>query len=109
MSPAELRGFLKELRITHGFSQGELARRCQVSPATISLWESGGRQPPLDELIRWGTALGVKIELQPAPLVVQDEERARWETIALALEVMETATDSELAAIRAMMNGLQRR
>lgn len=41
---------LKKLRTQDGLSQGELATRLKVGRSTISMWESGQREPSYETL-----------------------------------------------------------
>lgn len=42
---------LKELRISKGLSQTELAKNLNVSQRSISSWETGFRQPDFETLV----------------------------------------------------------
>lgn len=37
---------IRNLRISHGMTQGDLARKCFVHQVTVSKWEQGTRTPP---------------------------------------------------------------
>lgn len=52
---------LRAARQDAGLSQGELARRVGVSQAAVSTWESGSRQPGVDELYAIAGALGAEV------------------------------------------------
>lgn len=41
---------LKKLRKQDGLTQGELAERLQVGRSTVSMWESGQREPDFETL-----------------------------------------------------------
>ena len=43
---------LKELRIEHGLSQAELAKKIDVSDGTICFWENGVNEPKMTYIIR---------------------------------------------------------
>lgn len=43
---------LKELRDEKGFSQRKLATELEVTQACIAKWETGNREPSLDDLIK---------------------------------------------------------
>ena len=43
---------LKELRINKGFTQEDLAKKINISPSSISLYERGVREPNLNTLIQ---------------------------------------------------------
>lgn len=53
---------IKSLRITAKMNQGELARAARVSPAAISLIESGERTPSIESCIKIARALRVSSE-----------------------------------------------
>lgn len=52
---------LKELRLSRGMSQGELAGQAQVTTNYISRLEKGGAAPGIDLVARLAIALGVPI------------------------------------------------
>jgi transcriptional regulator with XRE-family HTH domain len=59
---------LRETRADAGLSQAELARRLGVTQAAISNWESGTRQPSLDDLYALAGELEVTVyDLLPRP------------------------------------------
>lgn len=43
---------LKEMRVEKGFSQRKLAIELEVTQACIAKWETGNREPSLDDLIK---------------------------------------------------------
>lgn len=43
---------INELRISHGWSQVELARRLNISKQAVSNWENDNIQPSIDMLVR---------------------------------------------------------
>lgn len=47
---ASFRNKFKELRISSGYTQQELANKFDVSQSTITMWENGKRQPDLETL-----------------------------------------------------------
>jgi transcriptional regulator with XRE-family HTH domain len=56
-----LAGRLRGLRGEAGLSQAELARRLGISQAAVSNWESGARQPSLDDLYLLAAELDVEV------------------------------------------------
>jgi len=52
---------LTNLRTIRGFSQGELARRSNLDPSSISRLEAGTRVPERDTVIRLAAALALPI------------------------------------------------
>jgi transcriptional regulator with XRE-family HTH domain len=52
---------LKELRLSRGMSQGDLASQAQVTTNYISRLEKGGAAPGIDLVARLAVALGVQI------------------------------------------------
>ncbi len=52
---------LRALRLEAGLSQVDLAQRLGISQAAISNWESGARQPNLDDLYPLAHELGVEV------------------------------------------------
>ncbi len=53
---------IKQAREKRGFSQAELARRASLTPAAISQFEAGDREPSLASLGRLANALGASTE-----------------------------------------------
>ena len=49
---------LKQTRKVKGLSQKEMAKLINVSQSTIAKWESGTREPSLDDLILLANLLG---------------------------------------------------
>lgn len=49
---------LKQTRKVKGLSQKEMAKLINVSQSTIAKWESGTREPSLDDLILLANILG---------------------------------------------------
>lgn len=47
------------LRREAGMSQAELARRLQISPSAVGMYEQGRREPSVDTLIAMAEAFGV--------------------------------------------------
>jgi transcriptional regulator with XRE-family HTH domain len=43
---------IKELRLSYGFNQAELASKLSISKQCVSNWESGYIQPSIDMLIK---------------------------------------------------------
>lgn len=58
MTTPTLREQLVNLRQESGVSQAELAQWIGVTQTAVSYWESGRRQPGLDDVERWAAALG---------------------------------------------------
>lgn len=50
------------LRRRKNISQGELARRLQVSPSAVGMYEQGRREPSAELLVRLSRELGVSVD-----------------------------------------------
>ena len=50
------------LRRERGLSQSELARRIQVSPSALGMYEQGRREPSADTMVALADALGVTMD-----------------------------------------------
>lgn len=61
---------IKELRLEREMSQGELAVQLNVTKATISLYESNKRIPPLEKLIRLAEIFEITVDN-----LISDKER----------------------------------
>lgn len=53
---------LKEIRISLGKSQDDIAIAVGVKQQAISLWESGKRYPTLDNAVRLAHVLGISLD-----------------------------------------------
>lgn len=63
MGPEQAFGIcLRELRMRQGYSQEELAMKCDLDRTFISLLERGRRQPSLSTLLNLASALGTEPE-----------------------------------------------
>lgn len=71
---------LQKLRKEHGWSQEELAGRCDVSRQAISKWESGQTMPELDKLLRLGELFDVSIDYLMKEEVKQYKPEPRYDT-----------------------------
>jgi transcriptional regulator with XRE-family HTH domain len=58
----EIKQRLREAREAMGFTKADLARKADLTPAAISQFESGEREPSLDSLKRLAHALHVGID-----------------------------------------------
>ena len=73
------------LRRQRGWSQEELAERCQVSRQSVSNWESGQSVPDLDKILTLSEIFGVstdfllKEELEREPVPVKLPESSGTE------------------------------
>jgi transcriptional regulator with XRE-family HTH domain len=62
MSPSTLKTMIKRLRIEHGLTQVELAKKAKVTQAYVAKIEGGDRvNPSLPVLRRLAKALGVPV------------------------------------------------
>ena len=50
------------LRSKLGWSQAELARRLNISPSAVGMYEQGRREPPVDILVSLSRVLGVSMD-----------------------------------------------
>jgi transcriptional regulator with XRE-family HTH domain len=50
------------LRSRFGWSQAELARRVNISPSTVGMYEQGRREPSLEVIITLSRVLGVSVD-----------------------------------------------
>ncbi len=53
---------MKELRLEKGLSQQKLGEALGFCNQTVSFWESGGREPDLDTLLRIARYFDVTLE-----------------------------------------------
>lgn len=80
MSPAErLLAELVDIRKSRGYTLSDVARRIQISPAAICLFERSHRyrrNPNLSTIVRYAAAVGAEIHATPtrAPSPVYDGE-----------------------------------
>lgn len=57
----DLRHRIRVLRETNNWSQRELAQRVGVNGTAVCQWESGGKRPSLDNLVRLTEVFGVSM------------------------------------------------
>ncbi len=55
-------GRIAALRSKLGWSQAELARRLNISPSTVGMYEQGRREPSIEMVMLLSEVLGVSIE-----------------------------------------------
>lgn len=79
---------LRELRVSRGMTQAELARQAHVTVSYIWRLESGGAAPGIDLVDRLATALGTTmtdlLPTTPSPdtlAILQDRARGLFETL----------------------------
>lgn len=53
---------ISDLRGRLGWSQAKLARRLNISPSTVGMYEQGRREPSADMLLSLARELGVSVE-----------------------------------------------
>jgi len=71
---------LRRARANAGLSQAELARRAGTSQATVSAYESGGKQPSIDTLARLLKVTGKRLAVEhgpPAPALPSPAQHRR--------------------------------
>ena len=70
---------LKQLRLKTGLTQKELSEKLNVKQNTISMWESGKAQPPLNKIYALASALNVSAgEIVKCILDNTDNETILW-------------------------------
>lgn len=93
-----MRGFnpetFRELRVSGGFTRGDLARLAEISTATIGAWESGRRRPQVDTLARAAKMLG---QTMAAVVVIPPDGRYLGD-----LRVLAGMTQPQLAVVAGM-------
>ena len=73
---------LRRARLNAGLTQSALAARAATSQATISSYESGGKQPSAQTLSRILGAAGWRLTIEPAALSVITPSRSRLERVS---------------------------
>lgn len=68
---------LKELRLSRGLSQSDLAKRCGFQPSAISHFETGEREPSMNSLDRLASALRCSIDSLLGKSVEANGQEAR--------------------------------
>jgi len=58
---ADIGRAIREARLSLGLSQLELSRKMRITQVAICHWETGQREPRLNDLLRLGTILGVDL------------------------------------------------
>jgi transcriptional regulator with XRE-family HTH domain len=96
---------LREARLRHGVSQRRLALRARTSQDAISRIERGAESPTLERLAHLLAALGERLDLHTAPLVVAAADRAQLSP----RERLREAASWNLAATTLAIAGAQAR
>lgn len=85
------------LRRDAGWNQAELARRLQISPSAVGMYEQGRREPSADMLLTIARAFGVSVDYLISGEVSAGEEalvqRLLTERIATADRRLENRSD----------------
>jgi transcriptional regulator with XRE-family HTH domain len=68
---------VREMRVSSGLRQAELARRAGMTRSVLCAYESGARQPGVDALARIASAAGMELALAPAVEVVDPSRAGR--------------------------------
>jgi transcriptional regulator with XRE-family HTH domain len=61
---------IREIRDRRGLNQAELARAAGLTRSVVNAYEHGHRQPGVDALARIAEATGMRLQVEPAPDVV---------------------------------------
>ena len=85
---------IRQLRLSRGWSQAELARRMGINKSVIGYYELGGRFPTCENLIKLGNAFSVSVDY----LLKGDQAEPRG---------MEELTDVQINAIRILIAELR--
>ena len=59
---SDFKNMLKEARLAKGWTQADLAKKTNLTPAAISQFESGDREPNLDSLKKLSEELNVPLD-----------------------------------------------
>lgn len=73
------------LRRTMGWSQGELARRLQISPSAVGMYEQGRREPSAAILVEISELFGVTVDYLLTGKVSDGEQEKVRSAMELAL------------------------
>lgn len=88
---------LKELRITSGFQQKEVAKILDISPQTYNGYEKGRNEPPIEILVRLSFLYSMPVDV----LVQRDRLHAYGQSAMETIKSME----QQLADIRSDLAG----
>ena len=80
------------LRRAAGLSQGELARRLQVSASAIGMYEQGRREPSAEILVSLSRVFGVSVDYLLTGQPLSQEQ----DTVASAMETALERTQAQL-------------
>ena len=79
------------LRRAAGLSQGELARRLQVSTSAIGMYEQGRREPSAEILVALSRIFGVTVDY-----LLTGQPAGNAQTVELAMESVLSDTQAQL-------------
>jgi transcriptional regulator with XRE-family HTH domain len=95
---------LRELRMSRGFTQADLARRASITAAYVWRLESAGASPGIDLLARLATALGVTpAELLPTSAAPDTVELLRSQAQSLFNSLLTTADRETLLLVNPLL------
>ncbi len=97
-----IRDHLRQAREELGLTTRQLGAELGVVSMTISRWERGQRDPSYPDLVRWGRALGVEIDIvarDPRPDGEVDLTEAQAHALAEFAEVVGGLSDDAAADV----------
>lgn len=94
---------LKEIRLNRGLSQKAVAEKLNCAPTVYSRYESGGREPSIDMLLKLAAFFGVTVDylLGNEEITVSTLSTYETELVAASREADERAREDALTMLRA--------
>ena len=91
------------LRSKLGWSQAELARRLNISPSAVGMYEQGRREPPVDILVSLSRSLGVSMDYLVTGRVIclEDCQRPHANVEKSMVDFLKMLTQEELMVLLA--------
>lgn len=98
---------LKELREKYDLSQSELGKTLNVTPQSISNYETGKRMPEISELIKLADYFGVSIDyLVGRTAIITEENEKIYYSVIESIVVPKSFKDKQIdVIIRDLANG----
>ena len=89
------------LRSKFGWSQAELARRLNISPSAVGMYEQGRREPPVDIIISLSRVLGVTMDylLTGRAICLDDCQLLQGKTGKSMVDFLKILTREELLVL----------
>ncbi|WP_343337344.1 hypothetical protein TPELB_23890 [Terrisporobacter petrolearius] len=102
---------LKDLRTEFNMSQSELAKKLDISPSTVGMYEQGRRYPDFDTLIKISEFFNVSLDFLLGKTLIRNEQNTSLNLTKKQLKALELASqysDEEFETIIKLINTIKK-